>query len=199
MIHKLWPRTRKSHPLSKLLRPLFEGKKPKKIFGVLLVFVVFLSGFFVPPASSLEAYQEEELVTLVAEVEIETQDAAELPFKLSQDCYISQEFWYLHPAIDIAAPRGTVINPITTGKVISIGYQPGYGRTIIIEHDNNLISLYAHLSQIEVENEEEVTQETIIGRVGSTGFATGNHLHLEIKEDGKYLNPRTFLVNLKQS
>ncbi len=196
MMHKLWPRTRKSHPLSKLLRPLFEGKKPKKNFGVLLVFVVLLSGFFVPPASSLEAYQEEELVTLVAEIEVETQEEAKLPFKLSQDCYISQGFWYLHPAIDIAAPRGTVINSIMPGKIIFTGYQAGYGKTVIIDHGNNLTSLYAHLSKIEVENEEEVTQETIIGRVGSTGFATGNHLHLEVQENSRYLNPKAFLDNL---
>lgn len=194
MIDKwFWPKTRKSHPLSKLLRPIFEGKRPKKSFGVFLVVFVFLSGLLVPSASAFEIYQNGELVTLAAEIEVETQDKTKLPFKLSEDCYISQGFWFLHPAIDIAAPRGTPVHAVMAGKITKVNYESGYGRKVEIDHDNGLKSLYAHLSQIEVEEGQEVNQDTIIGRVGSSGWATGNHLHLEIRENGKSLNPQSFL------
>ena len=188
-----WPKTRKSHPLSKLLRPVFEGKKPKKNFGIILIVLIFLSSLLVPSASASENYKNEELITLTAEIEVKTQEEAKLPFKLSENCYISQGFWLFHPAIDIAAPKGTPTYAIRTGKVIKVGYEGAYGKKVEIDHGNNLQSLYAHFSQIEVKEGQEVTQDTIIGRVGLSGWTTGSHLHLEIKENGKYLNPKTFL------
>lgn len=192
MIDKwFWPKTRKSHPLSKLLRPIFEGKGPKKSFGIFLIVVVFLSGLLVPSASAFETYKSEELVALATEVEVNTQEGLKSPLK---DFYISQGYWLFHPAVDLVAPKGTPLHPVMAGRIGKVEYGHfGYGNNIIVDHGNNLESRYAHLSKIEVKEGEEVTQETIIGRVGSTGWATGNHLHLEIRENGRYLNPIAFL------
>lgn len=188
-----WPRTRKSHPLSKLLRPVFEGKRPKEILGISLIVVVFLSGLLIPTASAFETYKSGELVTLATTVEVNTLKGVKPPLK---DFSISQGYWFLHPAIDLVAPKGTSIYPVMAGKIEKVECNRwGYGNNIIIDHGNQLKSLYAHLSKIEVEKGEKVTQETIIGRVGSTGWATGNHLHLEIRDKGKYLNPRIFLAD----
>lgn len=165
--------------------------------GIFFILFIFLSGLLVSSASAFEIFKGEELVVLGAEIEVETQERAKLPFKLSQDCYVSQDFWFLHPAIDIAAPRGTPVYAVRDGKVEKVEYDHfGYGNKIIIDHGNKLKSLYAHLAKIEVKEEEGVSQETIIGRVGSTGWATGSHLHLEIQENGRYLNPKTFIHQL---
>lgn len=187
----IWPRTRTSHPLSKLLRPLFEGKKPKKSFGVFLVVIIFLAGIIVPPASAFEVYTHEELIAIETRVEVSTQKGMNFPVKNS---YISQGYWLLHPAIDLVAPKGAPVYPIMAGTVEKVEWGHfGYGHNVIINHGNKLESLYAHLSKIEVKQGEKVFQETVIGKVGSTGWATGNHLHLEIKENGKHLNPHSYL------
>lgn len=200
MLNKLWPRTRKSHPISKLLRPLFEGKKPKKFFGGLLAALILLSGFFVPPASGLQAYEgKEELIALTAEVEVRTKNEFQAIFGDFKAVSISQNYWLFHKAIDLAAPHGTPMKAFLPGKIITARYEYGYGKTVVIDHGNNLQSRFAHLSWIEVKPGQEVTKETIIGRVGSTGRATGAHLHLEIQENGRYLNPKIFLSNLSGS
>jgi len=187
----LWPKTRKSHPLSKLLRPVFEGKKPKKSFGIFLIVIVFLAGLLVPSASAFETYKNEELVAIEAEVEVNTQKGINSPL---EEFTISQGYWLFHPAIDMVAPKDTPVHPVMAGKVEKVEYgRFDYGNNIIINHGNRITSRYAHLSKIEVKNGEEVTQETIIGRIGSTGWATGSHLHLEIRENVKNLNPITLL------
>lgn len=194
MLSKLklfWPKTRTSHPLSKILRPLFEGKKPKQHFGLFLVAIIFLTGLLVHPASAFEAYPDGELLAMNAPVEVKTQKGMSFPLKTFS---ISQGYWLFHPAIDLAAAKGTAVYPIKAGKIEKIerGHF-GYGHYLIIDHGQGLKSRYAHLSKIEVQESQNVDQVTIIGRIGSTGWATGNHLHLEIKENDKYLNPRVLL------
>lgn len=180
-----------SHPLSKLLRPVFEDKRLKEVFGAFLILFVFLSGLLTPRASAFETYQNEELATLTAEFEIKTKKGFKSPLK---DFYLSQGYWLFHPAVDLVTPRGMAVYPVMNGVIEKVTFSWwGYGNYIIVDHGNQLKSLYAHLAKIEVKEGNKVTQETIIGQVGSTGWATGNHLHLEIREDGKYLNPMAFL------
>jgi murein DD-endopeptidase MepM/ murein hydrolase activator NlpD len=69
----------------------------------------------------------------------------------------------------------------------------GYGNTVFIDHGNNLTSRYAHLSKIEVKVGDKVNMDTEIGKLGITGRTTGPHLHLEIHENGKAINPLTVL------
>ena len=65
----------------------------------------------------------------------------------------------------------------------------GYGHFVVVEHEGNLSSLYAHLGNVMVKVNDEVSQETILGTVGLTGWTTGPHLHLEVYEQGKAFNP----------
>jgi len=104
----------------------------------------------------------------------------------------------LHTGIDIANPNGIVGDPITPfmkGKVIYAGeINWGYGKHIIIEHENNITSIYAHLNQIYVKAGDEITStEQIIGTEGKTGWSTGPHLHFQINVYGIPVNPRTFI------
>ncbi len=89
-----------------------------------------------------------------------------------------------HNAVDIAAQRGTPVVAAASGKVIFArtgGYNGGYGNMIVIVHENNIQTLYAHLKEIYVTQGAVVTQGQVIGAVGNTGRSTGPHLHIEVR------------------
>ncbi len=95
-----------------------------------------------------------------------------------------------HRAVDYAAAAGTPIRSIGSGVVISAGWSnAGYGNVTKIKHDSVYSTLYAHQSKIIVKKGERVSQGQIIGYVGSTGFSTGPHLHLEMIKNGVNVDP----------
>ena len=102
-----------------------------------------------------------------------------------------------HYGIDYAAPAGTPIHAIANGRVSFAGTEGGYGRAIVIRHDGRFQSLYAHLSKFAIRPGQWVTQGEIIGYVGSSGLATGPHLHFGLYEYGKPVNPALVLPRLK--
>jgi len=79
------------------------------------------------------------------------------------------------------------------GVVIFAGDAGTYGNMVIVKHKNKYMSIYAHLSAINVEKGELLKSGSILGKVGDTGLATGNHLHFEIKKSNKSINPLTLL------
>ena len=88
-----------------------------------------------------------------------------------------------HAGTDIAAPTGTPVLAAFSGKVATAEMLGGYGLTVILEHNEGTAeTLYAHLSQLLVRPGQDVRQGQVIGRVGSTGFSTGPHLHFEVKQ-----------------
>lgn len=109
----------------------------------------------------------------------------------------SSGYQVFHTGIDIANPVGQigdVINPAMDGKVIYAGeISWGYGKHIIIDHGDNITTIYAHLDKIYVYNGQKVTITDTIGKEGSTGWSTGPHLHFETRLYGIPVNPRTFL------
>ncbi|MBI3900325.1 MAG: M23 family metallopeptidase [Gammaproteobacteria bacterium] len=104
------------------------------------------------------------------------------------------KMWLAHNGVDYAAPEGTPIHATASGRITALGWQTGYGKTITIDHGNAFSTVYAHLSRFRTNLKvgQEVTQATIIGTVGSTGLATGPHLHYELRVDGHYQDPLTF-------
>ncbi|SMF62324.1 LysM peptidoglycan-binding domain-containing M23 family metallopeptidase [Pseudobacteriovorax antillogorgiicola] len=96
-----------------------------------------------------------------------------------------------HHGIDIRAPRGTPVKAAKPGRVSFVGWKRGYGKTIIVDHDNYQ-TLYAHLSRIKVSHRQWVSKGQLLGLVGSTGRSSGSHLHYEIRRDDKPLNPLSF-------
>ena len=102
-----------------------------------------------------------------------------------------------HRGLDIAAPRGTDILAADGGTVVGINSAgSGYGLSIVIQHDNGIKTLYAHCNAIGVQIGQKVTRGQVIGKVGSTGRSTGNHLHFEILINDVRVNPAPYL-NLK--
>lgn len=110
----------------------------------------------------------------------------------------SSGFQLFHTGIDIAAPSGKVGDPVNAflpGKVTYAGeIWWGYGKHIIIDHGNRVGTLYAHLDKIFVVKGQEIkTTKQVIGRMGTTGWSTGPHLHFETRVYSIPVNPRTFL------
>ncbi len=98
-----------------------------------------------------------------------------------------------HKGVDYAAPYGTPIKAAGDGKIQFIGRKGGYGKTIILQHGNNYTTLYGHLAKYKqgLKNSKNVKQGDIIGYVGSTGLATGPHLHFEFRVNGIHKDPLT--------
>lgn len=99
-----------------------------------------------------------------------------------------------HHGMDIAAPEGTKVYPYQRGKVIFSGEQAGYGNTIVVDHGNGYQSRYAHNRINLVKAGDVIDEDTVIAEVGSTGHSTGPHLHFEIRQEGKYLDPARVLA-----
>ncbi len=98
-----------------------------------------------------------------------------------------------HDGIDIPASYGTEIRAAASGKVIVSGWSNGYGNYIVIDHGSGYASLYAHCSKLLVSKGAYVNRGDLIGRIGSTGWSTGNHLHFGIQLNGKWVNPEPLL------
>jgi murein DD-endopeptidase MepM/ murein hydrolase activator NlpD len=98
-----------------------------------------------------------------------------------------------HTGIDISADEGLPIHPAQAGTVIDAGYFGAFGNTIVLDHGNHIATIYAHLSSIMVAPGDRVKLTTIIGRVGSTGWSTGPHLHFEVRLGGKPQEPSHWL------
>lgn len=101
-----------------------------------------------------------------------------------------------HHGMDIAAPFGKEIHPIRDGEVTFSGVQPGYGNVVIVDHGSGLVSKYAHNSLNLVKEGDKVDSKTVIARVGSTGYSTGPHLHLEVRDNGKSVDPAGFIARV---
>lgn len=99
----------------------------------------------------------------------------------------------MHTGIDIAAPIGSTITAALDGKVIFNGWQDGYGKLIIIQHNNGLQTYYAHNSENSVKVGESVVAGQAIGKVGMTGRTTGPHVHFEVRKSGNPDNPIKYL------
>ena len=99
-----------------------------------------------------------------------------------------------HKGIDIAADVGEPVHAIADGEVIYAGDGlRGYGNVIILRHDRNMSSLYAHNSELKVKQGDHVSQGTLVSLLGSTGHSTGPHVHFEIREGDVAVNPRALL------
>lgn len=100
----------------------------------------------------------------------------------------------MHPGIDLAGSYGTPIYATADGTVLRAGWNSGgYGNLVEIDHGRGITTRYGHMSAILVQAGEHITRGQQIGRMGSTGRSTGNHLHYEVRIDGRAVNPIPFM------
>lgn len=98
-----------------------------------------------------------------------------------------------HNGIDICAPRHTPIRASQGGQVIFSGWMNGYGRTVIIRHNSTYTTLYGHCQSLRIRKGQNVKKGTVIATVGSSGRATGPHVHFEVRRSNSPTNPMSYL------
>ena len=111
----------------------------------------------------------------------------------SRDLYGSYDF---HLGIDIPGTKGDEIYASDGGEVVWAGFTPSYGKSVRIQHDNGMMTLYAHMNKLHVEVGDKVYQGQLIGEMGQTGAAYGVHLHFEVRIEDKTTNPMKYLPEL---
>lgn len=112
-------------------------------------------------------------------------------FGLRQDPFTQRLAF--HDGVDIAAPAGTPIYPMASGTVIFSGWRGGYGRTVIVRHEDGVESIYAHAAATLAREGDTVDTNTALATVGSSGRSTGAHLHFEVRRHGRAVNPMRYL------
>ena len=101
--------------------------------------------------------------------------------------------WRTHAGLDLAASYGSPIVATSDGVVSSAGWQGGYGLLVALDHGGGLQTRYGHMSRVSVAPGQPVRKGSVIGYVGSSGLATGPHLHYEIRLNGLPINPATHI------
>jgi len=98
--------------------------------------------------------------------------------------------WRQHNGVDYGAPTGTAVRSVGEGVVEMAGWQNGFGNVVHVRHSGNRTTVYAHLSKVDVKKGQRIDQGQRVGAVGSTGWATGPHLHFEFRVGGRHVDPR---------
>jgi murein DD-endopeptidase MepM/ murein hydrolase activator NlpD len=104
-----------------------------------------------------------------------------------------------HKGVDLAAERGSAIVAPAAGRVKSVGWRMGYGITVELAHSGDVETLFAHCEKALVKVGDRVTAGQTIARVGSTGLATGPHVHFEVHRFGKQVDPIRFLAETRDT
>ena len=99
----------------------------------------------------------------------------------------------MHTGVDIGAPMSATIVAADSGKIIHAGWMGGYGQVLVVDHGNGISTLYAHQSSFLVSNGQTVNRGDAIGKVGTTGWSTGPHLHFEVRINGSYTDPMPYI------
>lgn len=161
--------------------------------------------------------QEEEAARQAAELERQKEEAARLyeendsyygevnenwPLEAGVAYRVSSEQGYrilwgirdYHLGIDLACVRGTAVLAFNGGTVVKSAFHYSYGNYVLIDHGGGIATLYAHMANRLVDEGDRVESGQQVGSVGLTGSTTGYHLHFEVRENGKVVNPRNYLV-----
>jgi murein DD-endopeptidase MepM/ murein hydrolase activator NlpD len=98
-----------------------------------------------------------------------------------------------HPGFDLAATAGTEVAAAARGTVVHAGPAGTYGNLVTVRHENGFETRYAHLSEVDVKVGDQVEAGAELGKVGTTGYSTGPHLHFEVRHDGHPIDPAPLL------
>lgn len=173
--------------ISRVLRHILERVNLKAFLGGNLALFIVVSNAFVPGAAALGQVEPEQILLAVPAEPISTEVAVQYPVEL---VIVNQGFHLLHWGVDFDGVKGDPIRPIKKGRVIKTETSRfAFGNSVLIEHADGLASLYAHLSEINVKEGDRVDTKAVIGKMGRTGNATGDHLHLEVYKNGRPVNP----------
>jgi len=102
-------------------------------------------------------------------------------------------FYSVHTGVDFEVKEGTPVKAAVNGKVLKSGKVNGYGIRVMLEHEDGLKTLYAHLSRVSVKQGSLVNAGDVIGYTGNSGASTTPHLHFGVYQDGKMVDPQQYL------
>ena len=183
-------KARSGNKISRYFRHIFEHKNIRRILGSNIALALIATSF-APVSASNSIEPTEEVVISVNEVKIKTEGHIQYPLDNHK---INQGYYFFHPGIDFEGVTGEPVKPIMAGEVVDIQYSNiAYGNAVLVRHGDNFSSLYAHLSKVFVKIGDELKMNSVLGEVGSTGRSSGDHLHLEIRENGRPINPLLML------
>jgi murein DD-endopeptidase MepM/ murein hydrolase activator NlpD len=112
-------------------------------------------------------------------------------FGVRLDPFLRQ--WAMHAGVDFRGDSGGPVRATAAGRVVTAGYNGGYGLAVDIDHGGGIVTRYAHLSAIAVAEGGEVKAGDVVGKIGTTGRSTGPHLHYEVRVNGEAVDPQRFL------
>lgn len=158
------------------------------------------------------AQQDEEIKALEAAIAAErkrlslqrTYDGGTFTFPVASYTRVSSDYgWRIHPklkvkqfhnGVDLASSKGTAIYAAYDGVVVAAAYSSTMGNYVMIDHGDNLYTIYMHASTLKVSTDKVVKRGDTIALVGSTGRATGSHLHFSVRKDGEYVSPWDYIT-----
>ena len=182
-----------SNPVSAFLRLFLEKQQARNFFGSQLIAMSLVFSVVALPIHAFDyANSKPQYVdgTIFSPVTTETTYISPVVRPIG----ISQGYGRFHPGVDIRAPRGSEVVAISDGIVINASYTvSGYGKHVRILHDGNVISLYAHMDSLMVKAGDKVTKGQQVGTIGMTGWTTGPHLHFEVTQEVKYVDPMSVI------
>lgn len=193
------PRPYKSNKVSRLLRKLFEKNWIKRVFGLnLATAMLLIPALNSAPPDQLEPHFNINATDLVITESLDqtplTTKEREFVMPVERLRYVGQYFRAGHPGYDLNSYIGDDVLAFSAGRVHYIENGTfGLGRYIILDHGHGLISVYAHLKSFNVFVGEVVDAGDKIGEVGMTGYTTGPHLHFEVHDNGRAVNPALYL------
>ncbi len=160
-------------------------------------------GMVNPSAPNMERINRETAVMAKVKVSWTDNEAVPLQLDLPVEAPLSSSFGLTrffnkqprapHSGLDLAAPEGTPIKTAAPGKVVNTGEYYFNGNTVFIEHGQGLITMYCHMSKIDVKPGQLLERGAIIGKVGKTGRATGAHLHWGVIMNSVSVDPNMFI------
>lgn len=185
---------RRGSRFSRLARLLAGGRYWRSLSGAGLALLLTANSVLAhstpgPAPASLAAIERE---LKLQDIPLVTERGVGRPV---EKLILTQGYSFLHRGVDLDGDSGDPIYPILAGRIERVEKSDfRYGNSVLIDHGNEVKSLYAHLSEIYASEGDEVKTSTVIGEMGSTGWSTGSHLHLEVYRGGKKINPLSILA-----
>lgn len=184
----------KKTALTRHTRSVLARREVKHAVGIVLI-AVLTATFLISSLQNIGGRLVLAFETPKVTIDATTKSSAQVPLDFQ---YESRGFSWYHAGADLVAPTGTQVKPIMPGRVeLTKIDRFGFGRHVILKHEGGYESIYGHLSKITVKEGQEVDFATKLGEVGSTGFSTGPHLHLEIYQNGSLVNPADIVPGVK--